>query len=145
MPTLHLGVVDQVYGNAGAKTTYDIGMILEAKYGLFSAFADMQGPAISQAIENSLEGALETMFSQRRPDLDRIRATAFDSAMGDIEERFRDAIDQRAYDGRIPGVPTKAAQMGVRHSRKRPYRAATSRASFFDTGLLASSFRAWVD
>ena len=65
--------------------------------------------------------------------------------MGGIEEMFRDAIDRRAYDGRIPGVPTQAALMGVRHSRKQPYKRGSSRASFFDTGLLSSSFRAWVD
>ena len=65
--TLHLGVVDQSYGHAGAKTTGDVAEILEAKYGLFSVFADMQGPGIASEIENSLEGALETMFSAAPP------------------------------------------------------------------------------
>lgn len=155
MPTLHLGVVDQPYGNAGAKTTGDVGEILEAKYGLFSVFADMHSQVIAHEVENSLQGALETMFGQRRPDFDRIRANAFNSALSGIEDLFRSAIDQQVYDGKIPGVPTQAARMGVRHSWKRPYKRTggrqskvqpgTPRASFFDTGLLSSSFRAWVD
>jgi hypothetical protein len=154
--TLHLGELDQPYGNAGtAISTYEVGVILEAKYGLYSTFADMRSPQIASEIENSVVGALETMFMQRRPDIDRVRANAFKSAESKIGELFRDAIDQRIYDGRIHGVPTQAALKGVRSSWKRPYRRrggrqgkvqpGAPRASFFDTGLLSSSFRAWVD
>jgi hypothetical protein len=155
MPTLHLGQLEQPYGRAGAQTTYDIGVILEAKYGLYSTFADLRGPQIANAIENSLQGALETMFLQRRPNFDRIRQGAFKSAEGDIETLFRDAIDQKIYDGVIKGVPTQAALSGVRHSWSRPYKKTgkrrgkvqygAARASFFDTGLQSANFRAWVD
>ena len=147
MPTLHLGELDQYYGQAGAKTTGDIGEILEAKYGLYSVFADLRGPQIAEAVENSIEGTLEQMFLSRRPNLDRIRANAFKSAESKIEELFRDAIDQRIYDGKIRGVPTQASLKGVRHSLKRPYKRSNrgARPSFFDTGLLSASFRAWVD
>ena len=155
MTTLHLGVVEQPYGQAGAKTTGDIAEILESKYGLFTAFVDIHQPVIEHELENSLAGAIETMFGQRRPDFDRIRANAFNSGLGKIEEMFRDAIDRQVYDGRISGVPTQAALNGVRHSLKRPYKRTgrrrgrvqpgTPRASFSDTGLFSSSFRAWVD
>ncbi|HEY4152141.1 MAG TPA: hypothetical protein VGM38_02355 [Pseudolysinimonas sp.] len=148
-------MVDQTYGHAGAKTTGDVAEILQAKYGLFSVFAEMHGPVIAHEVENSLQGALETMFMQRRPNLDRIRANAFNSATGGIEELFRDAIDMQSYDWKIRGVPTQAALNGVRHSWKRPRKRGgprrskvqygDPRASFFDTGLLSSSFRAWVD
>jgi len=155
MTTLHLGVVEQPYGQAGAKTTGDIAEILEQKYGLFTAFVDIHQPVIEHELETSLAGAIETMFGQRRPDFDRVRANAFNSGLGAIEELFRDAIDMRVYDGRLPGVPTQAALNGVRHSWKRPYKRrggrqskvqpGTPRASFFDTGLFSASFRAWVD
>lgn len=154
MPTLHLGEVDLPYAQGGT-TTGDVGEILEAKYGLYSVFADAHGPQIAEAVENSLNGAMETIFMQRRPDFDRLRINAFNSATQVIEDLFRDAIDRRAYDGIIRGVPTKASLMGVRHSWKRPYRRrggrqskvqpGQPRASFFDTGLLSASFRAWVD
>jgi len=153
--TLHLGVLDQHYGQAGAKTTGEIGDILEGKYGLFSVFADMHGQQIQDEVTNALMGTVETMVMRPRADIDRLRANAFASATGKIEEAFRDAIDKQLYDGRIPGVPTQAALDGVRHSWKRPYRRrggrqsnvqpGQPRASFFDTGLLSSSFRAWVD
>ena len=155
MTTLHLGVVEQPYGQAGAKTTSDVAEILESKYGLFSAFVDIHQPVIEHELENSLAGALETMFGQRRPDFDRIRAGAFNSGMAALEELFRDAIDMQVYNGKLPGVPTQAALNGVRHAWKRPYKRTgrrrgkvqpgTPRASFFDTGLFSSSFRAWVD
>ena len=155
MPTLHLGELIQSYGHAGAKDTGQVGAILESKYGLYSKFADIRDKQISDALVNSLNGALETMFVQRQPNFDRIRATAFQSAMGEIEDLFRTAIDSQAYNGLIPGVPTQAARMGIRHSWKRPYRGrggrqgkiqpGSPRASFFDTGLLSASFRAWVD
>lgn len=155
MTTLHLGVVEQPYGQAGAKTTGDIAEILESKYGLFTAFVDIHQPVIEHELENSLAGAIETMFGQRRPDFDRVRANAFNSGMAAIEDMFRSAIDMQVYNGRLPGVPTQAALKGVRHSWKRPYKRrggrrskvqpGTPRASFFDTGLFSSSFRAWVD
>jgi hypothetical protein len=156
MPTLHLGEIDQPYGNAGAKTTGEVGEILEAKYGLYSAFVEIHAPVIVHEIENSIEGTLETMFMQRRPDFDRLRANVFQAAMSPIEELFRDAIDMQSYDNKLPGVPTGAALMGIRHSLKRPRSRRIAkvrggktiggpRPSFFDTGLLSSSFRAWVD
>jgi hypothetical protein len=155
MPTLHLGVVDQPYGQAGAKTTGEVAEILEGKYALFSVFVNMHAPVIAHEIENSLQGAMETMFGQRRPNIDRIRANAFNAATAGIEELFRDAIDMQSYDGKIKGVPTGAALKGVRHSwakkgkgkgiRRGKVQYGAPRASFFDTGLLSSSFRAWVD
>lgn len=157
MSVLHLGELEQVYGRAGAKTTGDIGEILEAKYGLYSAFASLRGPQMAQEVENSVWGAIETLNMQRAfPDPAAFRKRAFASATSRIEELFRDAIDQRAFDGKIRGVPTQAALMGIRHSLKNPRSrriarrrggktVGGSRPSFFDTGLLSASFRAWVD
>lgn len=155
MRTLHLGELDMPYAFTGI-TTGDVGEILEGKYGLYTAFANIRDREISAEIENSVEGAIETLFMQRRPDLARISANAFNAAMNPIETLFRDAIDSQAYNGLLPGVPTQAARMGVRHSLKNPRSRRIARRkggklvggprpSFFDTGLLSASFRAWVD
>jgi len=152
--TLHLGELDQPYAyDNNGQTTGDVAEALEQRYGLFSAFVNMNEDAISQQVENSLEGAFETMFMTGQFS----RLGAFNTATSGIEDLFRTAIDMRAYDGRLKGVPTRAAQMGVRHSKKNPFgrwrgrgknkhfEPWPPRASFFDTGLLSSSFRAWVD
>lgn len=144
MTTLHLGVLDIPYGKAGSKTTHDVAMILEAKYGLFSQFVAMHEAVIAHNIANGLEGYLESALMGAPIE----KNAAFAAGMSDIETDFRDAIDNQVYDFKIPGVPTAAAIAGVRHSLKRPYaggRARGPRASFFDTGLLSSSMRAWID
>jgi hypothetical protein len=141
MPTLHLGVFDQPYAKAGSTTTGDVAQILEAKYGLFSAFVEMHEKVINHVIEQSLQGAIETMLAGGPTGPER----GFEAATTELEELFRDAIDMQSYDGKLPGVPTGAALRGVRHSYKRPYVKRDPRPSFFDTGLLSSSFHAWVD
>lgn len=141
MTILHLGVLDVSYA-WGGKTTGDVATILEAKYHLMQTFADMSERQIAAAVTSSLHGAMETIAMGGPSGK---RGQAFAAAGASIETMFRDAIDSQAFDNRIPGVPTMAALNGVRHSRKRAYVKREPRASFFDTGLLASSFRAWVD
>lgn len=154
MTTLHLGVVDIPYGKKGAKTTGDVAAILEAKYGLFTAFVEMHSKVIQFNIEQSLKGHVENMMMGA--PIKSAAGAAFAQGMADIEFDFRDAIDKQSYDGKLPGVPTQAALMGIRHSLKsaRARRQAFVRGgktvggprpSFFDTGLLSASFRAWVD
>jgi hypothetical protein len=141
--TMHLGVLEQPYGRAGSKTTFDVAEILEAKYRLFSVFVSMHEPVIQHEIDNALRGAIETAMMGGPVPVNA--ASALSGASSGIEELFRDAIDMQSYDGKIPGVPTGAALRGVRHSFKRAYVRRDPRPSFFDTGLLSASFRAWAD
>jgi len=143
MTVLHLGVVDMPYAGKGSTTTGDVAEILEAKYALFQVFWDIHQAVIQHDIENSLGGALETMI--QNPGGTHSVARALASATSDIETLFRDAIDKQTYDHRIRGVPTQAALNGVKHSLKHPYAKRGPRPSFYDTGLLASSMRAWVE
>jgi hypothetical protein len=68
-----------------------------------------------------------------------------EQAMSSIARRFKDMLSQRAYDGKIMGVPTKAAQAGVSHRFKKPYAKRASRPSFIDTGQYQASFVSWME
>jgi hypothetical protein len=141
MPVLHLGVNEMPYAKGG-KTTYEVALILEARYGLFQAFVDMHAPVIQHVVENSLHGAIETMLMGGGT---ANAAAGLATATSEIEDLFREAIDMQSYDHKLPGVPTGAALRGVKHSMLKPNAKRDPRPSFFDTGLLSSSFHAWVD
>jgi hypothetical protein len=142
--TLHLGVVVQPYRSRSAKaaamSTGDVAEILEAKYGLYSAFWRVHQQDCAGDLEVSLGGAMESLMMGRAVD-------AWGSATQAINQRFRDFINSKEAErvGML-GVPTKAAQLGVNHRLKHPYRKSNPRRpSFRDTGLLVNSFRSWVD
>lgn len=154
--TIHLGVIDLPYTEAPAAapkgkkgkartkkasnvTTGDVAEILEHQYGIMEAFVDLNRPAVMQALENSLQDALEMQLLGGPQDAD-----LFGPAMSTIETDFKQAIAEQFLDG-LPGVPTKAAQNGVSHRFKHPYAKREPRASFVDTSLYVDSFKAWVD
>lgn len=136
--TLNLGVLVQYYRNGG-KTTADVARILEEKYGIFAAHFEHRGHIYGHAFETSLDGALEALLMGKAVD-------PFARAMDIIERDFREFISSQGVERvGIPGVPTKAALMGVSHRRKHPYaRSNPRRPSFRDTGTYSSSYRAWV-
>jgi len=133
---LHLGVIDVPEPNGA--TTFEVGTILEAKYGLFSRFADSELPSIASNLADSVAGALETIM-QGGPVTD-----PFASGTSQIEQDFRHFLDieEMAKLG-VPGVPTKAALKGksIRFKRSKGPR----RPSFIDSGILQKSFKSWVD
>jgi hypothetical protein len=86
-----------------------------------------------------MQNAIEALFMGRRVD-------PFGAGMQTIQAKFRDFINSGEA-GRvgIPGTPTGAAQRGVNHRRKHPYRKSNPpRPSFRDTGMYVASFRSWV-
>lgn len=142
MTTLHLGVVEIPYANAGGKTTGDVADILEAKYHVMEVFYEDLGPTlIAKSLEVSVVNAVESMM---------LGAPATISLTGDaeqeIEQAFRLFLSQQEMDGQQPGVPTKASLKGVNHRLKKPNaKTNLGRPSFIDTGLYQRSFKAWVD
>lgn len=115
--------------------------ILERRYGLFSTFSVLRGADIVSCVESALEDRLENLALGHAPT----QFNLTDAELAPIEEAFRESIDRREYDGRVPGVPTGAARRGVNHRLKRPYaRGNPPRPSFLDTGLLQANFKAWV-
>jgi hypothetical protein len=135
---LHLGVLVQPYYRRSL-TTGDVASILEAKYGIMAAFYRVHGPAVAQAIGDSLAGALEARAMGAAVD-------PWGRGTQKIETMFKTFISSQEVERvGIPGVPTAAALRGVNHRLKHPYAKANARRpSFRDTGLYMGSFRAWV-
>lgn len=155
MTTLHLGVLDIPYNEApeagaekvvsGTQTTGDVAGWLENRYDIMQTFFDNHAQQIADDLTNSLAGALETilMGGPRSPN-------PFASGTEKVETAFRKFLDDeemnghtRLYDGKTYPVPTGAATRGVNHRLK--IKRGPPRASFIDTGLYQSSFRAWID
>jgi hypothetical protein len=102
-------------------------------------FVDMNKDDIVQAVESSMLGAVVNIVNgQPGP----INPGA--QALSDIENKFKESLSQRAYDG-LKGVPTQAAERGVSHRFKKPYARRAARPSFIDTGLYQSSFTTWME
>jgi hypothetical protein len=129
-------------GSAGSTTTTgDVAEILESKYGVMQAFADLYQPEIVSALESSVAGALESLQMGAPATIN-----PYGSGLSTIEQDFRSMLDRRMLDGLIPGVPTKAAERGINHRLKRPYvKSNPARPSFLDTGTYSANFRAWIE
>jgi hypothetical protein len=170
MTTLHLGVIDMPYNNPdkgfkGNKpsaahsneyeniTTGEVAEDLERRYGIMDAFIKAYSDDIGRDIENSLKGAFETMAMGGN-----VGQSNYSAATSDIEAKFKNFLSSQEVEAvGISGVPTKAAQLGVRHRYKNPYGRTVGRGankifvqnpprpSFIDTGLYQASFKAWVD
>lgn len=145
---IHLGVTDLPYIKARSRrakpkidtqTTGDVAEHLERRYHVFQHFLELHGDAVTGAVENGLQGALESMLmgAPRPPSL-------LSSGAGAIEEAFRRMIDSKELDRLgYPGIPTRASIIGVRSRFKR--RRDPGRPSFQDTSLYEGSFKVWAD
>lgn len=134
---LHLGVDNDIPELSGA-STHEVGSILEAKYGLFSAYYENRKEVITEHIANSIVGALEDM------QLGAPAGDMFGAAGAAISEDFRNFLNDSTIETLgIPGVPTKAALNGVQSAKKK--KRGPRRPSFIDTGILRKDFKAWVD
>jgi hypothetical protein len=122
-------------------TTGDVATFLENRYHVFENFYHLHEADIASDIENSLQGAVETLLMGGPPNLD-----AVGGATSSIENRFKEFLSNREMD-RIgyPGVPTEAAERGVSHRFKNPYKRRAPRPSFIDTGLFSASMKSWID
>lgn len=152
---LHLGVIDQPHLNG--KSSYEVAVDLEKRYGLFSEFAKYDMDKIHDHLLDSLTGSLETLLqggSLKDP---------FAAATDNINQDFRDFLEKEVMATLgVGGVPTKAALMGKSSRFKgktKKGRKITKvkggeqimsvygpkRPSFIDTGITQTSFKSWVD
>jgi hypothetical protein len=160
--TLHFGVIDVPYGPsaprrvrvrivkgkpvrasipaAGAETTMDVAKILEAKYHVFEVFMEENERAIGASLVGSMKDAVDRMFATGQVP-DRIFPA---EGQPDLQALFVQAINQRSFDGVIPGVPTAASKGGA-NLRKKRKGVGEERPSFRRTGLYMQSARIWVD
>jgi hypothetical protein len=117
-------------------TTGELADILEAKYGITEFFLEEHG---EEFIKDILEGYAENLA---RPEKGRGSKTDYlGKAVKRGEEMFREMLDNKELDGKRPGVPTNAAELGFRFGRK----TSAGRPSFVDTGLYRDSFRIEVE
>lgn len=161
MITLHLGVIDQPYtswdggkkaadpkrrGKAGPPpkkvrppvTTAMVARWLEDRYHVMEIFYEVDG-GVQAALRESIEDAMESTLMGAP-----VGANPFLGATSEIQKRFKQFISKRTMETLgYPGVPTRAALMGVNSRLKK--RRGKRRPSFRDTGLYQASFMAWVD
>lgn len=150
---LHLGVADIPYAHelapdvgkrdkvpGGTQTTGDVATWLEDKYHVMEVFFQEHGDDVAKSLEGSLAGALEALLLGGAPaSLD-----AFGPATMEIHDLFQHFLDSQEIEHLgIPGVPTKAALMGV--NRRRKSKRGPRRPSFIDTGIFEANFFNWID
>jgi len=159
--TLHLGVIDQPYtsydgGKKAANpkrrgkkvvpatkaqrtvTTAQVARWLEDRYHVMEVFYEVDG-GVQDALRESVLDAMENVLMGAP-----VGANPFLEATSEIQKRFKQFISNRTMETLgYPGVPTRAALMGVNSRLKK--RRGKRRPSFRDTGLYQASFMAWVD
>jgi hypothetical protein len=126
--------------SGGTKTTAEVAEILEDKYHVQELFFEERGADIAGALEQSMADALENLLLGAPPNVD---ATL--GATSAIDAMFKQFLSGEGLNGIEPGVPTRAALMGVSHRFKHPYAHRGPRPSFIDTSLYVSNFKSWID
>ena len=122
-------------------STGDVAEILENRYHVFENFFHLHEQDFADDIEKSLIGSVESLLMGGPPHLNPLGA-----ATSSIENRFKQFLSNREMDAiGYPGVPTAAAERGVSHRFKHPYKKRPPRPSFVDTGLFQATSTAWVD
>jgi hypothetical protein len=141
MPTLHIGVFDLPHLDP-RHSTGDIAAFLEARYGLFSGFYEMHKAEIHNMIAQSYANAVVSVLRHGAPRT----LNPYGRAISQIEHLFKQDIDMRRFDGRLPGVPTQASLEGRSKRFKSGFtRGRRARPSFLDTGILRGDIAVWVD
>jgi hypothetical protein len=156
MPVLHLGVIDVPYVNAPSPnqkkvtadtvTTGDVAGWLEEEYHILEIFARQHEQDMAGDLEHSMGGALEAVLMGAPATLD-----PFAAGTSKIEERMKDFITNNEMAGLgYPGVPTQAAldrASGKKRSARKSKRSGSNApaVSFYDSGLMYSSYKAWVE
>jgi hypothetical protein len=124
-------------------TAEDVAKILESKYQVLDTFEEVYGPRIQAIVLGQFsQVAGDVITGARRGGVDL--GNMLKPATKEIEKLFRTFLDNEEMNGRVPGVPTKAALAGVRSGRGSKTKQGVPRPSFIDTGIYRASFRAWV-
>jgi hypothetical protein len=125
------------------KSTGQVSKELEERYKIVEEFWNLEEGNFVELLEETFAEDLEEVMQKKLTK--RTRGISVKET-DQIEQKFRQNLSSRRYDGLISGVPTLAAQRGVSHMRPQPYsRKNPPRPSFIDTGMYQRSFRAWVE
>ena len=143
---LHIGVKDDISEPVSDLTTYQVGKIIEAEYGLFSQFYELNKQFIGDEVAKHIVD-MPLQESMGAPATGEIFLDA-------VRKKLQTMLETRQFDGLLSGVPTKAALTGYsrikkkgseRASRRRTKTTKTSRPSFIDSGTLKNDLTVWVD
>ena len=131
---------EKQYG--GGKTTIEVAKQLEQRYKLVEKFFELEKDNIAEMLIDAYQRGLEVTMEQKTV----AKAVIAGGAIEKIEQKFRGNLTQGAYDGLLPGVPTRAAKKGVSHELSHPYaKGNPPRPSFIDTGAYRDSFSVWIE
>lgn len=151
---LKLGVIE-VPEPQGDITSYDLGKILESKYGLFSNFYKLHEKDIGEDIDSAFSKAVDSVMNgDERSAVGQIM-----KAGEKITDKLHNFISLREIEKMgIPGVPTEAALLGLslRTKNDKPIGKAKKgvkykqvkgprRPSFMYSGVFEASLKAWIE
>ena len=149
MPTLHIGVIDIPYADE-AITTGEVAKILEARYGVMSAFYRSHKADIQTAIAKSLQGQVVGILNGKP-----LNSDPYVRACSDIDSMFKKFLSLSEIEKMgIEGVPTQAALDGKtsrfkagknKGKRRGKVKSGSRRPSFIDTGTYQASEKSWVE
>jgi len=133
------------------QTSVDVAKRLEKRYGLKRVFFNANKPKIAQLYRQSLSDALNDAIHGGFVPLEL--NLLFGKANDTTSQLFRDALNKRWFDGRVNGVPTMRAQLGVSGRFKSGFTrkkingkwVRISRPSFIDTQLYRNSSKTWIE
>jgi hypothetical protein len=138
MKPRRMSAAQAAYGQG--KTTTQVAKELEERYGIVDKFFELEEDSIIHLLIESVANATEAVMSEQP-----LSALISAQDIKKIEDKFKQNLSDRKYDGVIPKVPTLASLRGVSHLRQDPNAQRPSRPSFIDTGLYRASFKAWVE
>jgi len=132
---LELGVMDGPHWSEdteSATTVYEVALELESTYQVMGYFGHKNGQFIADSLASSINDNL-AFIADRNVDV-------FDIAEDQIEERFREFLQNKELDGFVPDsekpIPTMAAQKGIVRGEE----TGVPRQSFIDSGDYLNAF-----
>jgi len=127
-------------------TTDDVANILEAKYGLFSNFTEMYTGDIAEILAESISATTENLFKRTfRQIFGGEKPDPYAKGLQEIEDLFKEYLDNEWLTGVVAGVPTKDALRGYHRMLGKAGRyTGVRRPSFVDTATLRNSIKAKI-
>ncbi|HSY75450.1 MAG TPA: hypothetical protein VK890_01260 [Bacteroidia bacterium] len=131
-------------GFRSTMTADKLANILEAKYNIVHTFSEVHDEDIRDIINNGFKEVAERMILERKGHSKASLKNLMKSATRQVEELFKAFLDNEEMNGRVEGVPSKAATKGKLGGRGRITRSGIARPTFVNTGIYKNSFRAWI-
>lgn len=127
------------------QTTFGVAMRLEQKYHVMQRLYDKHKAQIAQILTDEIAGQFINLRANRRTNQALNMSLNLSGAASEITDIIKQGIAQRELDG-FPGIPTRAAKLGINHRLKHPYaRNNPERPSFIDTSQYHTAITTWID